>query len=551
MTNSTANHSTITNQLKATNVSPLEQSGSNKNEILNSFKAGKLRKNARNKIAALLSVATCITLQTQSMGLDDCFDYNEPKVIDIVGFWAWYEKKYNNLDVYINAIDGVVTQVTFSDCPYHFSNDVVLTFDTVEDTATNDNIDVIEPVILADLSSINVDALDDMPIKNIEIIWSESNYFTDGEILTLEQYDSKSMIEALEIGRGKGYVKTKINIHLANGEVIEHRHDIDADYSTLTIDLAHCGGKAIQTMVKPLFTYEQVKQALAAGYVSPLNHDGKQPEPTPTNDKNCRSVVSFGDYKDRIESKRSRLESRAEKATKQSNDYYKASKDRAHFIPFGQPILVGHHSENRARRDADRIYNDMGKSVAAGKKAEYLENKAANLGKNGIASDDPEAIQKLKVKLVNLEKSQEAMKSINKVVRSKHMNDADKIEYMIQSHHCTESDAKTFLNNGGFPSYSLSNNNATIAKTKERITELKALHNQEPLSDSGEIEGLSWSLYEADGRIKFSFDGKPSEAVRNVLKSNGFKWSRYSMAWVRKITANAVISTKRMIPDLK
>ena len=526
----------------------MESKDSNKNEILNSFKAGTLRKNAKKKIAALLSVATCITLKTQSMGLDDCFDRNEPKVIGIVEFWAWYEKNYNNLDVDINVVDSVVVNVTFSDCPYHFSNDVVLTFDAVEETAINNNI---EPVILADLSSINVDALDDMPIKNIEIIWSESNYFTDGEILTLEQYDSKSMIEALEIGCGKGYAKTKINIHLANGKTIIHRHDIDADYPTLTIDLAHCSYKAIQTIIKPFFTYEQVKQALDAGYVSPLNHDGKQPEPTPTNDKNCRSVVSFGDYKDRIESKRDRLESRAEKATQQSNDYYKASKDRAHFIPFGQPILVGHHSENRARRDADRIYNDMGKSVAAGKKAEYLENKAANLGKNGIASDDPEAIQKLKAKLVNLEKSQDAMKSINKVVRSKHMNDADKIEYMIQSHHCTESDAKTFLNNGGFPSYSLSNNNATIAKTKERIAELKALHNQEPLSDSGEIEGLSWSLYEEDGRIKFSFDGKPSEAVRNVLKSNGFKWSRYSMAWVRKITANAVISTKRMIPDLK
>ena len=551
MTNSTANHSTITNQLKATKVSSLESKDSNKNEILNSFKAGKLRKNAKNKIAALLSVATCIELQTQSMGLDDSYDYNDPKVIDIVEFWAWYEKEYNNLDIYINAQNGAVTMVKFSDCPYHFSNDVVLTFDVIEENANNASIEVIEPVILADLSGINMDALDDMPIKNIEIIWSESNYFTDGEILTLEQYDSKSINEALEIGSGKGYAKTKIHIHLANGEAIEHRHDIDADYPTLTIDLAHCGRKAIQTMVKPLFTYEQVKQALEAGYVSPLNHEGKQPEPMPTNDKNCRSVVSFGDYKDRIESKRERLESRAEKATQQSNDYYKASKDRAHFIPFGQPILVGHHSENRARRDADRIYNDMGKSVAAGKKAEYLENKAANLGKNGIASDDPEAIQKLKAKLVNLEKSQDAMKSINKVVRSKHMNDADKIEYMIQSHHCTESDAKTFLNNGGFPSYSLSNNNATIAKTKERIAELKALHNQEPLSDSGEIEGLSWSLYEEDGRIKFSFDGKPSEAVRNVLKSNGFKWSRYSMAWVRKITANAVISTKRMIPDLK
>ncbi|MCD9492603.1 hypothetical protein GLP30_17230 [Photobacterium phosphoreum] len=34
MTNSTANHSTITNQLKATKVSPLESKDSNKNEIL-------------------------------------------------------------------------------------------------------------------------------------------------------------------------------------------------------------------------------------------------------------------------------------------------------------------------------------------------------------------------------------------------------------------------------------------------------------------------------------------------------------------------------------
>ncbi|MCD9492600.1 DUF3560 domain-containing protein [Photobacterium phosphoreum] len=556
MTNSTANHSTITNQLKATKVSPLESKDSNKNEILNSFKAGKLRKNAKHKIAALLSVATCITLQTQSMGLDDCFDYNEPKVIDIVEFWAWYEQKYNNLDIYINAYDGVVTQVTFSDCPYHFSNDVVLTFDVIDETVTNENIDVIEPIILADLSGINMDVLDDMPIKNIEIIWSESNYFTDGEILTLEQYDSKSMIEALEIGRGKGYAKTKINIHLANGEVIEHRHDIDADYPTLTIDLAHCGGKAIQIIVKPLFTYEQVKQALDAGYVSPLNHDGKQPEPTPTNDKNCRSVVSFGDYKDRIESKRERLESRAEKASQQSNSYYLSSKNLADMIPFGQPILVGHHSEGKARRHADKIFNDMGKSVAAGKKAEYLENKAANLGKNGIASDDPEAIQKLKSKLAALESAQEKMKAANKVIKSKHMTNSDKIEYLITTLKFSDKQANELLEGDfcgrvGFASYTLTNNNANIRQTKQRLEELEVMHNQEPLSDSGEIEGLSWSLYEEDGRIKFSFDGKPSEAVRNVLKSNGFKWSRYSMAWVRKITANAVFSTKRMIPDLK
>ncbi|EGU37792.1 hypothetical protein VII00023_13292 [Vibrio ichthyoenteri ATCC 700023] len=83
MTHSTAIHSTITNQQQATSVSPLEQSGSSKSEILKSFKAGKLRKNAKNKIALLLSVATKIVLKTQSMGMDDCWNNNEPKVVDV------------------------------------------------------------------------------------------------------------------------------------------------------------------------------------------------------------------------------------------------------------------------------------------------------------------------------------------------------------------------------------------------------------------------------------------------------------------------------------
>ena len=51
MTYSAANHLTITNQFEATNVSPLEQSGSNKNEILNSFKAGK---HAKQKIEGVI-----------------------------------------------------------------------------------------------------------------------------------------------------------------------------------------------------------------------------------------------------------------------------------------------------------------------------------------------------------------------------------------------------------------------------------------------------------------------------------------------------------------
>lgn len=46
-------------------------------------------------------------------------------------------------------------------------------------------------------------------------------------------------------------------------------------------------------------------------------------------------------------------------------------------IPLGQPILVGHHSERHARRDAKRIENGMRTAVEMWSRAEYWERRAA------------------------------------------------------------------------------------------------------------------------------------------------------------------------------
>lgn len=54
-------------------------------------------------------------------------------------------------------------------------------------------------------------------------------------------------------------------------------------------------------------------------------------------------------------------------------DYVKSIADN---IPFGQPILVGHHSERRARRDAEKIDNGMRKSVNLWKTSQYWEMRA-------------------------------------------------------------------------------------------------------------------------------------------------------------------------------
>ncbi|GBK97870.1 hypothetical protein VH1709_contig00012-0022 [Vibrio harveyi] len=425
MTDSNVICSTITKQPKPTKFSDLEPKTSSKDEFLKSFTGGKLRKNAKKKIAQLLAYADTVTLETQSMGMDDCFRHNEPVPMPKIDFWAWYEENYSEMVVLLTVRDGVLVQVKFCDCPYHFSNDVVLSF-------------------------------------------------------------------SLE------------------GEV-----------------------------------------------VASIEPEQKHPEPTPpTDETKTRKVTSLGDYQERIESKKERLEARAEKAQAQSNTRFETAHQLGHLLPFGQPILVGHHSERKHRRLIENIDNNMRKSIEAQDKANYLEAKAASVGSAGIASDDPEAIQKLKDKLSNLERSQEMMKAINKVIRSKHMSNADKLEYMTQTHKLTEKHAAELLEGDfcgrvGFPSYALQNNNATIRTTKQRIEELEKLHNEAPLDDAGEVEGVNWTLYEEDGRIKFSFDGIPSEAVRKVLKSNGFKWSRYSKAWVRKMTGNAVRVTQFVVEELK
>ena len=66
---------------------------------------------------------------------------------------------------------------------------------------------------------------------------------------------------------------------------------------------------------------------------------------------------------DRAEERAERFETYSEKRLADA-ERAKAGVDRiADGIPLGQPILVGHHSERHARRDAEKIENGMRKAV--------------------------------------------------------------------------------------------------------------------------------------------------------------------------------------------
>ena len=103
-----------------------------------------------------------------------------------------------------------------------------------------------------------------------------------------------------------------------------------------------------------------------------------------------------------------RYEQMAAKAKQESNSLYEQSKKMSDAIPFGQPILVGHHSERADQRYRGRMWDKMEKSVKADEKAAYYERKAAAAENNdNIYLEDEDAVKRLTEKIERLKKLQE------------------------------------------------------------------------------------------------------------------------------------------------
>ena len=104
---------------------------------------------------------------------------------------------------------------------------------------------------------------------------------------------------------------------------------------------------------------------------------------------------------------------------------------------------------------------------------------------------------------------------------------------------------KRFGYNKPCPSYELSNNNANIRRIRDRIKTIECEKNRQ----SETITGDGWQLVENSEimRIQFIFDDKPEIEIRNILKSNGFKWSPKNNAWQRTLNNMSRYAAKDVI----
>jgi len=164
-------------------------------------------------------------------------------------------------------------------------------------------------------------------------------------------------------------------------------------------------------------------------------------------------------------------------------------------------------------------------------------------------------LEEAKQKLEVLVKKQEMMKGANKIVASK-SSDADKIEKLKEIGFSEQSAKEVlkpdFANRIGFPSYTLTNNNAKINTQKAKVLTLEASAEKEEIKE--QIGETGYKTYVFDGgtfvvepdRVRIYYDDKPSDADREKLKREGWKWSYANKAWQRFVTDASILSAQRL-----
>lgn len=91
--------------------------------------------------------------------------------------------------------------------------------------------------------------------------------------------------------------------------------------------------------------------------------------------------------KEKAEKRALRFEFKSLKLNKESNEAYQNAKRISSYIVFGQPILVGHHSEGRHRRDVKRIDNSMRKSIELTEKSSYYADRSETAERTASMSE--------------------------------------------------------------------------------------------------------------------------------------------------------------------
>ena len=122
-------------------------------------------------------------------------------------------------------------------------------------------------------------------------------------------------------------------------------------------------------------------------------------------------------YRERRERRAARRDEWAEKRDKKAEEAFAGADRIADGYPMGQPILVGHHSEKRHRRDLERVDRGMRRGFEHRNMAKHHRQQADGIRRQldtSIYSDDHDAIERLRERIAEREAKRDRWKLINR-----------------------------------------------------------------------------------------------------------------------------------------
>lgn len=262
--------------------------------------------------------------------------------------------------------------------------------------------------------------------------------------------------------------------------------------------------------------------------------------------------IRYEELTDYQAERKERNDRRAEKLNAAGDAQLQAAHDHVAMIPMGQPILVGHHSERRHRRDLERHDKKMRKGFEL--KAAAKRIAAIDAGR-AIMSDDPDALDALRAQLAVAEANHEILKAANSTWRKGFKKggrqggiDALKAAGFADRLILQAVRAIDVMPIWKVPFHS-SNHGAEMRRLRERIAEMEA-RAAEP--ENAPIEGDGFVIEESkeDNRIRFVFGFRPSREVAQKMKKAGFRWSPRAGAWQRHLNDNGRRAARKMAREL-
>lgn len=228
-------------------------------------------------------------------------------------------------------------------------------------------------------------------------------------------------------------------------------------------------------------------------------------------------------YEEKQQRKLERFQELSQKHTQEAEALDKINRHVGEILN-GQPILIGHHSEKRHRREIERMHNRIHKSIEHNKTAEYYDNKIKNIeNPRSISSDDPEAVKRLKEKLDGVLREIAYWKTIKKAEP--------------RTYDSSPEDARWYM---------LDNRNAEKRRILKRIEEIQNLSQVET---DQIINGIR--IFTDENRVKIDFGFKPSEETRTKLKQNGFRWSPFNQTWQSFLKPHYILRAVEIVREEK